>query len=101
MRTKTLATILVLTMLILATGSVYSAGPPPRIGSGSGHPWEGFTDGPGGRPSPVSYGHQLVMSPIFSDFFIGIYLKDVFREKEHLRKPVKIGDNSYQILFPW
>jgi hypothetical protein len=101
MRTKTLAIILVLTMLILATGSVYSAGPPPFIGSGSGHPWEGSTEGPGGRPSPISNGHQVVMSPIFSDFFIGIYLKDVFREKEHPKKSVKIGDNLYQIFFPW
>ena len=101
MRTKSLAEILVLTMLILAATWVYSAGWSVPIGSGAGHPWEGSTDGPGGRPSPISTGYQMTMSPIFSDFFIVIYPKDVCKEGERQRKPDKIGDKSYQVFFIW
>ncbi len=101
MRTKSLAMVLVLTMLILAAASICSAGWSVPIGSGSGHPWEGSRDGPGGHPSPLSSGHQLTLSPVFSDFFIGIYLKDVCKVGEHLKKPDRIGDKSYQVFFIW
>jgi hypothetical protein len=101
MRTKSLAIILVLTMLILVATWAYSDGWSVPIGSGSGHPWEGYTDGPGGHPSPVSIGHQVIMSPIFSDFFIGIYPKDVNKEGERVKRPDKIGDKSYQVFFIW
>ncbi len=101
MRTKSLATILASTMLILAATCVCSAGWSVPIGSGWGHPWEGSTDGPGSSPSPVSNGHQIIMSPIFSDFFIGIYPKEVHQEGELQEKPDRIGDKSYRLFFIW
>jgi hypothetical protein len=101
MRTKSLATIPVLTMLILAATWVCSAGWSLPIGSGSGHPWEGSMDGPGSRPSPVSGGHQIIMSPIFSDFFIGIYPKEVQQESQLQEKPDRIGDKPYRLFLTW
>lgn len=101
MRTKSLAIILVPTMLVLAATWACSDGWSGPIGSGSGHPWEGYTDGPGGHPSPVSGGHHVIMSPVFSDFFIGIYLKDAYKEGENRKKPDQIGDKSYRVFFTW
>jgi hypothetical protein len=101
MRTKSLATILVSTMLILTAMWVCSVGWSVPIGSGSGHPWEGSLDGPGSRPSPVSGGHQIIMSPIFSDFFIGIYPKGTHQEGELREKPDRIGDKSFRLFFTW
>jgi hypothetical protein len=99
MRTKSLAAIPVLTMLILVVTWVCSAGWSLPIGSGSGHPWEGSLHGPGNRASPVSSGYQIIMSPIFSDFFIAIYPKDVHQKSDVQEKPDRIGDKSYRLFF--
>jgi len=94
MKTKGLAIILILAMLIFASGSVYS-----------GHPWEDLNnnDGPF-RCSPMALQDDdptVIMIPIFSDFLIWIYIKGVHKESEHQKNSVKIGDSSYQIIFPW
>ena len=105
MRTKDLAIILVLAVLILAAGSVYSGNGPPGSTFGptpKAHPWEGDKDGPSGCSAMVLQDDpKVIMIPIFSDFLIWIYIKDVHKESEHQKNSVKIDDKSYQIIFPW
>jgi hypothetical protein len=94
MRTKSLGIILILTVLLLMAGSGYST-----------HPWEGDNDnnGPFGCSAKISRDDPriIITIPIFSDFLTLIYLNDVSKEGEHQNNSVKIGDNSYQIIFPW
>ncbi|MFQ6003386.1 MAG: hypothetical protein ACE5KJ_06530, partial [Candidatus Zixiibacteriota bacterium] len=68
-----------------------------------GHPWEEINNnnGPSGcSGNGYSDGHKVITIPIFSDFFIWIYIKDIRRESEHQKNSVKIDDKSYQIIFP-
>ena len=93
MKTKSLTIILVLAMLMLAAGSVYS-----------GHPWEELNNdnGPFGcSPMGLQDDTKVIMMPIFSDFLIWIYIKDIHKESEHQKNSVKTDDKSYQIIFPW
>lgn len=105
MRTKGLAIILILAMLIFASGSVYSGFGPPRSTFGpiaKGHPWEGDKDGPSGCSAMIIQDDpEVIMIPIFSDFLIWIYIKGVHKENERQKNSVKTGDSSYQIIFPW
>ncbi len=108
MKTKGLAIILILAMLILTSGSVYSGYGPPRSTFGptpKAHPWEDLNnnDGPSGCSPMILQDDdpKVIMIPIFSDFLIWIYIKGVHKESEHQKNSVKTGDNSYQIIFPW
>lgn len=105
MKTKGLAITLVLAVLILAAGSVYSGSGPPGSTFGPtprAHPWEEDNDGPSGCSAMIIQdNHEVIMIPIFSDFFIWISIKVVHKESEHQKNSVKIDDNSYQIIFPW
>lgn len=107
MRTKGLAIILVLAMLILVVGSVYSGYGPPGNTFGppaKAHPWEDLknSNGPAGCSAIILQDDPKVfMIPVFSDFLILIYVKDVHKESKHQKNPVKAGDSSYQIIFPW
>jgi hypothetical protein len=93
MKTKGWAIILILALLIFASGSVYSS-----------HPWEELNndDGPFGcSPRALQDDYKVIMIPIFSNFLIWIYVKDGHKEGEHQKNSVKVEDNSYQIIFPW
>jgi len=93
MKTKGLTIILILALLIFASGSVYS-----------GHPWDEHNnnDGPfGSSPRALQDDSKVIMIPIFSDFLIWIYIKGVHKESECQKNSVKTGDSSYQIIFPW
>lgn len=107
MRTKGLAIILVLAVLILAAGSVYSGSGPPGSTFGPtprAHPWEEHNNnnGPFGCSAMVLQDDpKVVMIPIFSDFLIWIYIKDIHKGSDRQGSGIKIGDKSYQIIFPW
>ena len=94
MKTKGLAIIVVLAVLILTAGSGYSV-----------HPWEedNNNNGPFGCSAIVLQDEdpEVIMIPIFSDFLIWIYIKGVHKESECQKNSVKTGDSSYQIIFPW
>jgi hypothetical protein len=96
MKTKSLGIILILAVLLLAWGSAYS-----RIWSPvdplPGHPWEGSSKMVKDDPKVK----VVIMIPIFSDFLIWIYIKGVHKESERQENSVEMGDNSYQIIFPW
>ena len=104
MKTKSLAIILVLAVLMLVVGAAYSArapkggkfGPPMK-----GHPWEEFNNNrPSGcGPSVRSDHHKMTVIPIFSDFFIWISVKEIAKESEHPKDSGKISKKSYQIIF--
>jgi hypothetical protein len=104
MKTKSLAIFLVLAMLMLSAASTFSASGPPgsRL---RGHPWEELNsnNGPSGSSAMVIQvkDRKVIMIPIFSDFFIWIYVDGVHNEGEHQKNSGKVGDNSYQIIFPW
>jgi hypothetical protein len=104
MKKKSLAVILVLAVLILATGSVYSENAPPGS-KWKGHPWEDFNNY-NNRPSLGSAmffynDHKVIIIPIFSDFLIWIFIKDVPKGSDHQKNSIKIQEGSYQIIFPW
>lgn len=105
MKAKIIAIILVLAILIIATGSVYSGlGPPGRTfgPTPKAHPWEDFNNnnGPSGCKAMVlKDDRKVLMIPIFSDFLIWIYIKDAPIGSDH--GGIKIGEKSYQIIFPW
>lgn len=109
MKTKSLAIILVLAVLILAAGSVYSArgprggifGPPVK-----GHPWEDFKDTSGGAgsgvpdsPSVTSDYQRVIPIPISSDFLILIYTKGIDKGNSDSGSSIKFKGKSYQIIF--
>ncbi len=104
MKTKSLAIILVLAVLMLAAGATYSAkapkggtfGPPVKA-----HPWEEINNNvPSGSGTDLrSDDHKMITIPIFSDFFIWIHIKYVHKESEHPKDCARIGEKSYQIIF--
>jgi hypothetical protein len=104
MKTKSLGIILILTVLLLAWGSAYS-----RTGSRGGtfkaHPWEegNNSNGPYGCSAKILKDDPkvVIMIPIFSDFVIWIYIWNTPNDSEHQKNSVEMGDNSYQIIFPW
>ncbi len=105
MRKNSLAFVLVLAALILAGGTAYPGFGPPGGTSGppaKGHPWEGDINVPSGcSPVVIQDDGGMIMMPIFSDFFIFIYIKGVHKEGEDPGSSVKVGNESYQIIFPW
>jgi hypothetical protein len=108
MKKKSLAIILVLTMLFLVTGSVYSGNRPSGSTVGSptkAHPWEELNNGNGPSPSSAMglyHDYKAIMVPIFSDFLIWIYIKDTRKGSDHQESSIKIDErSSYQIIFPW
>jgi hypothetical protein len=107
MKTKSLAIVLVLAVLFLMAGSVYPGSGPPGIPSRpvvKGHPWEELNNnnGPSGSKGMVFQDSpKVLMIPIFSDFLIWIYIKDIRKGNDHQKDSVKISDKSYQIIFPW
>lgn len=91
MKTKSLAIILVLAVWILAAGSAYSGGGPPgnTFGTPSAHPWEEPNNNNGPSPSSAMisrYDHRVIMIPIFSDFLIWIYIKDIRKGSDQQKK---------------
>lgn len=107
MKTKSLAIILVLAVLILTAGSVYPGSRPPGNTFGSpakAHPWEepNNNNGPSGSSAMfIPEGRKVVEIRIFSDFFIWIYIKDVPKGSGHQKNSTKTNEKSYQIIFPW
>jgi hypothetical protein len=107
MKTKSLAIVLVLTVLFLATGSVYSGSRPPGSTFGpivKAHPWEELNDnnGPAGSSAMIlKNDHKVFMIPLFSDFLIWVYVKDIHKGSNHQKNSTKIDEKSYQITFPW
>jgi hypothetical protein len=104
MKTKSLVVVLVLTVLIFTTGSVYSKNAPP--GSvWKAHPWEDSNNS-NNRPSLSSNiviynDHNVIVIPIFSDFLIWIFIKDVPKGSDHQKNSINTDVRSYQIIFPW
>lgn len=110
MKTKSLAILLVLAMLILAAGSAYSVkgpkggtfGPPLK-----GHPWEDFDNIPPGSsgsgvpdpPNAIRDYQRVIAVPIFSDFLILIYIQDINKENSDPGSSIKFRGKSYQIIF--
>jgi len=106
MKTKSLAIILVLAVLLLTAGSVYSGNRPPGSTFGpivKGHPWEeNYNNGPTGSSAMIlKNDHRVFMIPIFSDFLIWIYIKDIRNGSDYQKNSTKIDQKSYQIIFPW
>jgi hypothetical protein len=107
MKTKSLAIILVLAIMILTAGSVYSGRVPPGSTFGpivKGHPWEELNNnnGPSGCSAVFLQDNRKVIEiRIFSDFFIWIYIKDVPKGSNHQKNSTKTNEKSYQIIFPW
>lgn len=107
MKTKSLAIILVLAVLILTAGSVYPGSRPPGGTIGSppkAHPWEepNNNNGPSGCSAMFPQeDHKVVAIRIFSDFFIWIYIKDMPKGSDHQKDSIKTNEKSYQIIFPW
>jgi hypothetical protein len=106
MKTKGLVIILVLAASILAVGSAYPGNVPPGSTFGpivKAHPWEDFNNN---GPSPSSAmilknDRKVFMIPIFSDFLIWVYIKDIRKGSNHQKSSVKVDERSYQIIFPW
>jgi hypothetical protein len=107
MKTKSLAIILVLAILILTAGSAYPGSGPKGNTFGSpakAHPWEDFNynNGPFGCSAMfIPEGRKVIEIRIFSDFFIWIYIKDVPKGSGHQKSSTKTNEKSYQIIFPW
>jgi hypothetical protein len=107
MKTKSLAIILVLVILILTAGSVYPGSRPPGSTFGpivKGHPWEDLNNnnGPSGGSAMFLQKHRKVIEiRIFSGFFIWIYIKDMPKGSDHPKNSTKTNEKSYQIIFPW
>lgn len=107
MKTKSLAIILVLAIMILTAGSVYSGRVPPGSTFGpivKGHPWEELNNnnGPSGCSGMFLQDNRKVIEiRIFSDFFIWIYIKDKPKGSGHQKNSTKTDERSYQIIFPW
>lgn len=107
MKTKSLAIILGLAVLMLAAGSAHPGGGPPgsTFGTPSAHPWEELNNnnGPVGSPSVMILrdDHKVIIIPIFSDFLFWIYIKDIRKGSDHQKNSIKIEEGSYQIIFPW
>lgn len=96
MKTKILAVVLVLAVLILAAGSAYSGWRPPGSRC-KAHPWEGSPPG----AKIIRDDHRVIMIPIFSDFLIWVYIKDIGKGSDQQKNSIKISERSYQIIFPW
>ncbi len=107
MKTKSLAIILVLAILILTAGSVYPGSRPTGNTFGSptkAHPWEDLNNnnGPSGCSAVfLQEGRKVIEIRIFSDFFIWIYIKDMPKGSDHQKNSTKTDERSYQIIFPW
>lgn len=107
MKTKSLAIILVLAILILTAGSVYPGRVPPGSTFGpivKGHPWEDLnnTNGPSGSSAMfLQKDRKVIEIRIFSGFFICIYIKDMHKGSGHQKNSTKTNERSYQIIFPW
>lgn len=107
MKTKSLAIILVLVMVILIAGSVYPGRVPPGSTVGSpakAHPWEDLNNntGPSGCSAMfLQKDRKVIEIRIFSGFFIWIYIKDMPKGSGHQKNSTKTNERSYQIIFPW
>jgi hypothetical protein len=107
MKTKSLAIILVLAMLILTAGPVYPGRVPTRSKFGppvKAHPWEDLNNnnGPSGCSAVFPQEDRKVIEiRIFSDFFIWIHIKDMPKRSDHQRNSTRTDVRSYQIIFPW
>jgi hypothetical protein len=106
MKTKGLAIILLLTILMLAAGLAYSGSRPTGYTFGTtiwAHPWDEPNNNNGPSPSSAMIrrdDHRVIMIPI-SDFLIWIYIKDIPKGSDHQKNSIKINERSYQIIFPW
>jgi hypothetical protein len=109
MKTKGLVIVLILAVMLFTAKSVYSGNKPPGSTFGpivKAHPWEEIDDnsGPTGSSAMIlKNDHKIFMIPIFSDFLIWVYIKDIRKGSDHQGSSININDKSYQyqIIFPW